>query len=92
MDQMTKKRVTENTVTDQLVELVVRRLSWRATLRARSIRVEARAAWQDKKKNAQLKFRASQFEDLSVMLKELTEPEQPVTVNLKLGSTESDDL
>lgn len=78
-------------IEELMTERVVRKLAWKAQLRGRAIRSEARAAWQDKKRSALLKYRASQFDDLSTMLRELLDPEAPAfpEVDLKLGTQPS---
>lgn len=78
---------TGPSIEELMTERVIRKLAWKGTLRARAIRSEARAAWQDKKKAALLKYRASQFEDLSTMLRELQDPDAPAfpEISLRLG-------
>jgi hypothetical protein len=82
------KRAKGPSLEELMTERVIQKLAWRAKLRAREIRAEAREVWQDKRKNAALKYRAAQFEDLSVMLRELQDPEKASdapNVDLMLG-------
>lgn len=79
-------QATGNKVGELLVEMTIKRIAWRGTLRARELRSQARSCWQDRKRSIQLKARAMQFDDLAGMLRECLEPFQetvpPATLNL----------
>ena len=96
---MARKKQEATQVGDLLVELTIRKLAYRAYQRGVALRREAREHWKDKKRSAQLKFRAEQFDDLAVMIRECLEPDKTVPeTNFKLGeaaeigSTDPEDL
>lgn len=72
---MSRKKSTAPSVEKILVEQVINRLCINARQRARSLRSEARPYWlSDKKRMIELKARATEFDQLAVMLEELKDP------------------